>query len=121
VLDAVAAWAAPRQSVAAVDLACGLGSTLRAVTGRLPKRQNWRLVDNDLSLLARAGDLARPPDSNGHDRAGRSRARSEAALDGPVEVVTNLGAARSGVARMAGAARHRGGGAAAPGLCGAEL
>ena len=32
VLDAVAAWAAQRQSVAVVDLACGLGSTLRAVS-----------------------------------------------------------------------------------------
>ena len=30
VLDAVAAWAAERPSVAVVDLACGLGSTLRA-------------------------------------------------------------------------------------------
>src|ERR1051325_4725803 len=62
VLGAVAAWAAQRPSVAVVDLACGLGSTLRGVTDRLPKRQSWRLVDNDLSLLARAGDLARPPD-----------------------------------------------------------
>ena len=62
VLDAVAAWAAQRSSVAAVDLACGLGSTVRAVTERLPKRQNWRLVDNDLSLLARAGDLAHRTD-----------------------------------------------------------
>ena len=31
VLDAVAAWAGDRSSVAVVDLACGLGSTLRAV------------------------------------------------------------------------------------------
>src|SRR5262245_33328331 len=61
VLDAVAAWAAERNSIAVVDLACGLGSTLRAVTERLPARQDWRLVDNDLSLLARAADLARPP------------------------------------------------------------
>ena len=37
VLDAVAAWAAPRQSVAVVDLACGLGSTLRATADRLPE------------------------------------------------------------------------------------
>ena len=50
VLDAVASWAAQRPSVAAVDLACGLGSTLRAVAERLPRRQSWRLVDNDLSF-----------------------------------------------------------------------
>src|SRR5262249_45072673 len=41
VLGAVAAWAAQRQSVSVVDLACGLGSTLRSVTERLPKRQSW--------------------------------------------------------------------------------
>ena len=88
VLDAVAAWAAERTSVAVVDLACGLGSTLRAVSERLPKRQSWRLVDNDLSLLARAGVSAKPPDLTvtpvpvdlAHDL--------EAALDGPVELVT---------------------------------
>ena len=88
VLDAVAAWAADRTSIAVVDLACGLGSTLRAVSERLPKRQSWRLVDNDLSLLARAADLAKPP-----ERAVTSvpvdLARDlEAALDGPVDLVT---------------------------------
>src|ERR1041384_6596958 len=62
VLDSVANWAAKRAAVAAVDLACGLGSTVRAITERLPKRQSWRLVDNDLSLLARAGGLAHPPE-----------------------------------------------------------
>ena len=42
VLSAVAAWAAQRPSVAVVDLACGLGSTLRGVTERLSRRQSWR-------------------------------------------------------------------------------
>ena len=73
VLDAVAAWTAGRDSIAVVDLACGLGSTLRTVSGRLPRRQSWRLVDNDLSLLARAADLARD---------------LEAALDGPIDLIT---------------------------------
>jgi len=88
VLDAVAAWAAQRQSVAAVDLACGLGSTLRSVTERLPKRQSWRLVDNDLSLLGRAGDLARPPDLAVVPVPVDLARDLEAALDGPVELVT---------------------------------
>jgi len=55
VLDSVATAAvAAGDAVAVVDLACGTGSTLRAIAPRLPPRQDWRLVDNDLSLLARA-------------------------------------------------------------------
>src|SRR6266853_6431488 len=46
--------------VTIVDLACGTGSTLRILSPLLPARQTWRLVDNDLSLLARAADSARP-------------------------------------------------------------
>ena len=61
VLDAVAAAFRRPASIAIVDLACGTGSTLRALAPRLPARQDWRLVDNDLSLLARAPAMARPP------------------------------------------------------------
>src|SRR4051795_7503259 len=88
VLGAVGTWAAQRSSVAVVDLACGLGSTLRAVSDRLPKRQSWRLVDNDLSLLARAGDLAMPPDRTVTPVPVDLARDLEAALDGPVELVT---------------------------------
>lgn len=88
VLEAVSGWAAGRQSVAVVDLACGLGSTVRAITERLPARQSWRLVDNDLSLLARAGDLARPPDRTITTVPIDLARDLEAALDGPVELVT---------------------------------
>jgi hypothetical protein len=88
VLDAVAAWAADRSSVAVVDLACGLGSTLRAITGRLPTRQSWRLVDNDLSLLARSASLSRPPDLTVTATPVDLARDLEAALDGPVELVT---------------------------------
>src|SRR5947208_9243067 len=88
VLDAIAAWAGARSSIAAVDLACGLGSTLRAMTERLPKRQSWRLVDNDLSLLARAGDLAKPPDLTVTPVPVDLARDLEAALDGAVELVT---------------------------------
>lgn len=88
VLEAVSAWAADRMSVAAVDLACGQGSTLRAVSGHLPKRQSWRMVDNDLSLLARTADLARPPDLTVTSVPVDLARDLEMALDGPVELVT---------------------------------
>lgn len=77
--DAFAALQTPR----IVDLACGTGSTMRAIAPHLSTQQSWRLVDNNLSLLARiplrdnltvvAVDIARD---------------LEAALDGPVDLVT---------------------------------
>jgi methyltransferase family protein len=88
ILDAAAASVAEHPSVRIVDLACGTGSTLRALSARLPPRQSWKLVDNDLGLLARAtatqhsDDIvitAVPLDLNRD---------LEAALDGPVDLVT---------------------------------
>jgi SAM-dependent methyltransferase len=88
VLDAVLASVAGTPSLRIVDLACGTGSTLRALAPRFPAGQNWRLADNDLSLLARASGMARPagvtlttvPIDLNHDL--------EAALDGPIDLVT---------------------------------
>jgi Methyltransferase domain len=54
VLDAVAAHLEGRTSIRIVDLACGTGSTFRAVSPRLPARQRWTLTDYDPKLLARA-------------------------------------------------------------------
>jgi SAM-dependent methyltransferase len=54
VLDAVAALLKPRSAVRIVDLACGTGSTLRALSLHLPARQDWKLVDHDPGLLAHA-------------------------------------------------------------------
>jgi hypothetical protein len=88
VLDAVAAWAADRSSISVVDLACGLGSTLRTVSTRLPKLQSWRLVDNDLSLLARTSGLARPPELTVTSTPVDLARDLEVALDGPVDLVT---------------------------------
>jgi hypothetical protein len=88
VLDTVAASLAAYPSVRIVDLACGTGSTIRALSARLPSHQNWKLVDNDLGLLARATATAHsesvvitgiPLDLNRD---------LEAALDGPVDLVT---------------------------------
>lgn len=52
VLDAVTASVKSLPSVRILDLACGAGSTVRALHGRFPARQHWELVDNDPDLLA---------------------------------------------------------------------
>jgi hypothetical protein len=86
VIDAMTATLRGLPSVTIVDLACGMGSTLRALSPCIEARQNWRLVDNDLSLLARAPQSS-PPNINiatipidiNHDL--------EAALDGPLDLI----------------------------------
>ena len=57
VIAAVAASVAALPSVNVVDLACGTGATVRALTAHLPSRQVWRLADNDLGLLGRANAI----------------------------------------------------------------
>jgi SAM-dependent methyltransferase len=58
VLDALAAAFASVPAIAVTDLGCGTGSTLRAIAGLLPSRQEWRLVDNDETLLTLAAAAA---------------------------------------------------------------
>jgi SAM-dependent methyltransferase len=88
VLDAVAAHLGLRTSIRIVDLACGTGSTLRAVSPRLPARQYWTLTDQDPALLARAAstpvaeDIAVSVIPLDLDRD------LEAALEGAVDLVT---------------------------------
>jgi hypothetical protein len=88
IVSMVAALLDTFPSLQIVDLACGTGSTLRALSPHLPVRQYWRLVDNDLGLLgrAKATPLAKhvtvavtPLDLNRD---------LEAALDGPTDLVT---------------------------------
>ncbi len=86
VLDALAAAVVNRPSIAIVDLACGTGATLRAISLRLPLPQRWRLVDNDPRLLARAASAA----GERHVTISIDIARElETALDEPVDLVTN--------------------------------
>jgi hypothetical protein len=87
VLAAVAAYFKGRDAVSAVDLATGTGSTLRAVAERLPQRQDWRLVDNNLSLLARA-EASLGPKRNVRAMPLDLARDLEAALDGPVDLIT---------------------------------
>src|SRR5947209_4152700 len=88
VLAAVVGSLAGKNALRIVDLACGTGSTLRALAPHIRTTQSWRLVDNNLSLLARACDMTSPagvsftttPLDIGFDL--------EAALDGPIDLVT---------------------------------
>lgn len=74
-------------SLTIVDLACGTGSTLRALAPRIEARQNWRLVDNDLSLLARTPQSS-PPDLIVTTMPVDLERDLELALDGPTDLVT---------------------------------
>ncbi len=88
VLDAVLAAFKDLRQVRIVDLACGTGSTLRAVAPRLAAQQSWRLVDNDLGLLARASATPRPAGVTVTTTPVDLDRDLEAALDGPVDLVT---------------------------------
>jgi SAM-dependent methyltransferase len=88
VLDAVAAWLEDLPAVRIVDLASGTGSTLRAFAPRLSVPQNWRLVDNDLSLLARAAATAHPARVTVAALPLDLNRDLEAVLDGPVDLIT---------------------------------
>ena len=87
VLGAVIA-AFKRPPLRVVDLACGSGSTVRALHRHLPVPQHWDLVDHDPGLLALAGNQV-------VDRAVTLSAVSldlnhevEAALGGEINLIT---------------------------------
>ena len=88
VLDAVASAFLDQTAISVVDLACGTGSTLRAVGPHLPPRQNWRLVDNNLSLLAQVAKPPGLPQLSVITRPVDLARDLELALDGPLDLVT---------------------------------
>lgn len=88
VIEAVAALLKDVRQVRIVDLACGTGSTLRALSPRLAGLQNWRLCDNDLGLLARAFSTPHPAGVTVTTVPLDLNRDLEAALDGPVDLVT---------------------------------
>jgi hypothetical protein len=88
VLDAVASAFVGERAVSVVDLACGTGSTLRAIRPHLPARQNWRLVDNSLTLLARVASYRNPSHLTVATTALDLARDLELALDGPLDLVT---------------------------------
>ena len=88
VLDAVATMFKRRDAANVVDLACGAGSTVRALSSHLPARQHWHLVDNDQRLLSLAcsgkyaGDVKL--DAVALDLSGNF----EVVLDGTIDLIT---------------------------------
>jgi hypothetical protein len=87
VIDAAVTALADRSSVTIADLACGTGATFRALMPLIKSRQSWRLVDNDLSLLARTPQSS-PPNVTVITSPIDLSLDLEAALDGPVDLVT---------------------------------
>jgi hypothetical protein len=87
VIDAVAASLEPLSSVRVVDLGCGTGSTMRALSPFLPARQSWKLIDNDLGLLAHAVAMPRAKQVAATTIPLDLNRDLEAALDGPVDLV----------------------------------
>lgn len=88
VLGAVADRFRSHDAINVIDLACGAGSTVRALGSHLPVRQHWDLVDSDRHLLTlacggnTAGDVrlnAVPFDLNGD---------LESVLDGSKHLIT---------------------------------
>jgi hypothetical protein len=88
VLEAVTASTADTNALRIVDLACGTGSTMREVAPRISRTQHWQLVDNNLSLLARASAITPPVDVSFTTAPIDLNHDLEAALDGPVDLVT---------------------------------
>ncbi|MDQ2081365.1 class I SAM-dependent methyltransferase [Xanthobacteraceae bacterium Astr-EGSB] len=87
ILAKVRAAFADRSAIFAIDLACGTGATARALAKSLPARQNWRLVDNDLGLLARAPALTQTADIAVAAMPVDLARDLEMALDGPLDLV----------------------------------
>jgi hypothetical protein len=87
VLDAVAEAFHGQASISLVDLACGTGATRRAIGQRLPQHQTWRLVDNDLGLLAQAATLQHAPQVTLLTRPIDLVRDLELALEAPLDLV----------------------------------
>jgi hypothetical protein len=88
VLAAVTASFKQHHTMHIADLACGTGSTMRALSPLLAARQEWRLVDNDIALLSEA-DAANTLERVAATAVALDLNRSlDAALEGPIDLVT---------------------------------
>jgi hypothetical protein len=75
-------------NVSIVDLACGTGSTLRALAPRLLSRQYWRLTDNDRALLARAASSPLPGNVTVATVEADLNRELDSALSGRINLIT---------------------------------
>ena len=121
VLDAVATSFKSLDAISVIDLACGAGSTVRALSSHLPARQRWDLVDNDQRLLTLAcsgkstGDVrlnAVPLDLSGNFEGGARRHKRRD---------HDVGPARSRLRKLAGSLYPPCRLARAAGLCSTDL
>jgi SAM-dependent methyltransferase len=88
VLSAVVEAVAGSAPISIVDLGCGTGATLRALSRRLSGRQNWRLVDNNSGALDGVQTIATPPGIEVRTMLLDLVDGLEAALEGPIDIVT---------------------------------
>ena len=88
VLTAVTVSYKQHHTISIVDLACGTGSTLRALSPLLAARQEWWLIDNDRVLLAAAAATPTPERVVATALAMDLNRDLETALDGPIDLVT---------------------------------
>jgi hypothetical protein len=71
-----------------LDLGCGSGSTLRTLAPRLEAAQNWRLVDHDPGLLARAAESAMALNVPARAVSADLNSQLESLLETPADLVT---------------------------------
>jgi SAM-dependent methyltransferase len=87
-LNALLGAVAGKPNLRIVDLACGTGSTLRALAPRLSAEQHWRLVDYDRALLARAAESAAAINVSVTTIAADLDRELEAVLAEPADLIT---------------------------------
>jgi hypothetical protein len=88
VLAAVTMSFEQHRTMRIVDLACGTGSTMQALSPLLAARQEWRLIDNDTGLLASLAAIPTLERVAATAVALDLNRDLEAALDGPIDLIT---------------------------------
>jgi len=89
VLNAVLGAFRSKPNLRITDLGCGTGSTLRTLSPKLAAKQEWRLVDYDPALLARAGQSAAALDLPIRPVIADLNRELEQVLQEPADLVTN--------------------------------
>jgi hypothetical protein len=88
ILTTVIEAVAGRAPISIVDLGCGTGATLRALSPRFPGKQTWRLVDNNIGALGGVQTTGTPRGVQVRTMLLDLVDGLEAALEGPIDIVT---------------------------------